>query len=883
MTNPTDTSQTAATDASTTDASDVDALSNETAKPADAVLQPDLIARVRELARTPVLLVACDYDGTLAPIVDNPDEARPIRESVAALRQLASTPDTHVAIISGRALRDLAALSRLPEEIRLVGSHGTEFHFEFSDQLSPEQQEKRNQIIQELNELARQDHGFIIEPKPAGAAFHYRMADPAIAASTVQTLLSGLAKRPGIHLTVGKLVLEFSVLDLSKGDALERIRTDVSASAVIYAGDDATDEDAFAQLRGPDLSLKVGTGITLATARVSGPHAASQVLALLAERRRAWLMGEQALPIERHSMLSDQRTVALVTRDASINWMCHPRADSPAVFASLLGGARAGHFSVSRTDNSPPLSHRYVDSTMIAETRWSDVTVVDYLDCSDDRPLKPAGRTNLIRTLEGTGTVRIEFAPRLDFGRAPTGLERTDVGLEVKGAAETMILVSPGVKWEITNDGPHQTATSEVTLDGTPLSLILRLGVHGRPHRMALTEAERRNITNLHWRSWAETLTLPPIAAEEVERSALVLKALCYQPTGAILAAATTSLPEVLGGVRNWDYRYCWPRDAAMSAASLLALGSTQEASSLLDWLLDRVEHLPSPEQLRPVYPLVGDEALPEAVLPELAGYAGSRPVRIGNAAEHQVQLDVFGPIVDLAWQMCKAELTLTDKHWSLVKAVVGAVAARWHEPDHGIWEERCPPRHHVHSKVMCWMAVDRATMIAKRLEPELIPYWSWLRHLIAADVLEHGWNEQLKTFTTAYGSSDVDAALLWVGLSGLLPPEDSRFVSTIKAVEDQLRDGPTVYRYRHDDGLPGLEGGFLICASWLIEAYVLIGQLDDARTLFDRYLGLGGPTDLLAEQYDPATERALGNFPQAYSHLGLINNALALSAANGD
>ena len=348
-----------------------------------------------------------------------------------------------------------------------------------------------------------------------------------------------------------------------------------------------------------------------------------------------------------------------------------------------------------------------------------------------------------------------------------------------------------------------------------------------------------------------------------------------------MLAAATTSLPEVMGGVRNWDYRYCWPRDAAMSAAALLALGSSTEASNLLDWILERVEHLPSPEQLRPVYPLVGDEALPEAVLPELAGYAGSRPVRIGNAAEHQVQLDVFGPVVDLAWRLCDAEVTLTNRHWEVVKAVVGAVATRWHEPDHGIWEERRPPRHHVHSKVMCWMAVDRAIKIAERIDPELAPYWRPLRHQIAADVILNGWNEQRRSYTTAYGSTDLDASLLWIGLSGLLPPSDSRFVSTLKAVESELRDGQTVYRYRHDDGLPGTEGGFLICASWLIEAYVLIGQLEDAQALFDRYLDLCGPTGLLPEQYDPATERLLGNHPQAYSHLGLINAAIALSGTN--
>ena len=560
--------------------------------------------------------------------------------------------------------------------------------------------------------------------------------------------------------------------------------------------------------------------------------------------------------------------------------MCHPRADSPAVFAGLLGGARAGHFSISRQDGSPPISHRYLAGTMITETRWPNVTVVDYLDCSDQCPYEPAGRTNLIRAIDGTGRIRIEFAPRLDFGRAPTGLRKTGGGLEVWGAAETMVLLSPGVSWDIVDDGPHQTAVADVELGGTPLELVLRLGVHGRPHRTEMIEAGRRRATERHWRDWAQKLTLPLTASEEVERSALVLKALCHQPSGAMLAAATTSLPEVVGGVRNWDYRYCWPRDASMSAAALLALGSSQEACDLLDWILDRVEHLPSPEQLRPVYPLVGDEALPEAVLPELAGYAGSRPVRIGNAAEHQVQLDVFGPVVDLAWRLCDAEVTLTDRHWEVVKAMAGAVATRWRQPDHGIWEERRPPRHHVYSKVMCWMAVDRAIRIAERLDPELAPYWRPLRHQIAADVVENGWSEHRRSYTTAYGSSDLDASLLWIGLSGLLPPTDPRFVSTLKAVESELRDGQTVYRYRRDDGLPGVEGGFLICTSWLIEAYVLIGQVDDARALFDRYLDLCGPTGLLPEQYDPASERLLGNHPQAYSHLGLVNAALALSAA---
>ena len=318
-------------------------------RPADPVLTAEEVdARLRELARMPVLLVACDYDGTLSPIIDNPDEARPTRESVAALRQLAAMPDTHVAVISGRALRDLAALSRLPEEIHLVGSHGTEFDVGFADDLSAEQRERRDRVLGELNDIARRDHGFIIEPKPAGVAFHYRKADPEIAAAAVQDVLNGPGAWDGVHLKTGKMVVELSVLDLNKGDALDRLRTDVSAEAVIFAGDDVTDEDAFTCMTGPDLGLKVGTGPSLARGSTwPTPSRWPRCSPCLAERRRAWLMGEHALPIERHSLLSDQRTVALVTADASVNWMCHPRADSPAVFAGLLGGARAGHFSIS--------------------------------------------------------------------------------------------------------------------------------------------------------------------------------------------------------------------------------------------------------------------------------------------------------------------------------------------------------------------------------------------------------------------------------------------------------------------------------------------------------------------------------------------------------
>ncbi len=836
----------------------------------------DIRARLAEIARTPTLLVACDYDGTLAPLVDDPQLAYPHRESIAALRALASFPDTHVAVVSGRSLRDLAALSRLPSEIHLVGSHGSEFDAGFVHGLDEGQIALRSAIAADLSDIADSSTGFMLEKKPASVAFHYRTADPADAAKAVKRVLDGPAKRPGVTIKNGKDVVELAVLPTHKGTAIDRLRHQVAADAVLFFGDDITDEDAFVTLSGPDLGVKIGPGDTAADVRLASTEDTAKTLALLCELRRAWFEGEDAPPIEQHSLLSDQRTVALSTPDARITWMCHPRADSPSVFAELVGGPHAGFFSVSPPSGGQPISQRYIPGTLILETRWSDLMVTDYLDASANRVNEPAGCTDLIRVVEGHGPAVIEFAPRLDYGRAPTRLECMPDGIVVRGIRQHIELRAPGVEWSIVDDGPHQTARAEVQLTGEPV--VIEMSFEPTAEPTDRTEADRRTSTIDHWQGWGQTLTIPPIAGDAVLRSALTLKALCHQPTGAILAAATTSLPEVPGGIRNWDYRYCWPRDASLSAEALVRLGSPTEAQDLLGWILERVGNLPGPEQLRPLYALSGDEYLPEAVLPTLHGYLGSRPVRIGNAADQQVQLDVFGPIVRLAHTLATHGHPVTDSIWQLVEDMVAAVARRWHEPDHGIWEERRPQRHHVHSKVMCWMAVDRAIRIAALADRPTPPTWRVLRHEIAGDVVSHGWNEAANAYTIAYGDQELDAAALWIGLSGLLPTSDPRFVATVKAIERDLRRGPIVYRYRLDDGLPGDEGGFLICTAWLIEAYVMMGQLGDARTLFDRYVNLAGHTGLLAEQYDPGTHLVLGNHPQAYSHLGLITAALALS-----
>jgi GH15 family glucan-1,4-alpha-glucosidase len=388
----------------------------------------------------------------------------------------------------------------------------------------------------------------------------------------------------------------------------------------------------------------------------------------------------------------------------------------------------------------------------------------------------------------------------------------------------------------------------------------------------------RFDATCRWWKSWVQSLEVPCIEPALVGRSALLLKGLFHESTGAIAAAATTSLPETIGGVRNWDYRYCWLRDAALAAASLVRIGGTLEAMRYLDWVLNVLDHTPSPDRLQPLYTLAGTPLGPEAEISELAGYRGSRPVRIGNAASMQLQLDVFGPIVDLVALLAERHAPLSGAHWRLVDAMVQAVSARWHEPDYGIWEIRRPRRHHVHSKVMCWLTIDRAISTSANLLDTERPQWVALRDQIALDILEHGFDAGAATFKAAYDGTDIDAASLHVGLSGLLSPDDPRFLGTIHAVERELRDGPVVYRYRSDDGLPGIEGGFHLCTAWLIQAYLLAGRIDDAHSLFDQMISLVGPTGLMAEEYDPAGNVALGNVPQAYSHLGLIDCAVALA-----
>jgi len=836
-------------------------------------LPAELRRAIVQVARTPRLLVACDYDGTLAPIVEIPEQARPMNESVGALRSLAGLHETTTAVISGRALRDLATLSRLPSEVHLVGSHGSEFDIGFVHALDDGARTLHRRIEAELESLTGAEAGVSLEVKPASIAVHTRRAAADVAERVQAAVRSGPCTWDGVQVTEGKAVIELAVVQTDKGRALDVLRHQVGATAAVFLGDDVTDEKAFARLSGPDLGVKVGGGETLAGFRIADPGEVGMVLAFLLEERRNWLYGEQAPPIERLTMLASERSVALLTPDARLTWLCHPEPDSAAVFADLLGGSAAGYFSIRPERGGLPLGQRYLAGTMTVETRWSGLLVTDYLD-----HFSQSHRTDLVRVVSGTAPVVVEFAPRPEFAQVQVRLVPSDDGLRVLGTSDPVALRAPGVAWEITSDGMHDTARAVLTPTAdAPVVLELRCGTNDLdPH--TVPERERATRSAAYWSEWLDGLALPAVEKDLVARSALTLRGLCHAETGAIMAAATTSLPEELGGIRNWDYRYCWLRDGAMTAKALVTLGSIIEAENFLRWLHGVLATLPSPELLHPLYTIAGTTLPAEAVIDTLPGYAGSRPVRVGNLANQQVQLDVFGPVVDLVAALSEARGKLTDDDWRMVCAMAEAVARRWHEPDHGIWEERHRPRHHVYSKVMCWLTLDRAVRLAETYGREAEPSWPALRDRIASDVLTNGWNEEVRSFTTAYDGTDLDAATLLIGMVGLLDPGDERFHATVTATEAELRSGSTVYRYHRDDGLPGNEGGFHLCAAWMIEAYLLTGRRTEAEDLFAQIVDAAGPTGLLPEEYDPVAERSLGNHPQAYSHLGLIRCAQLLS-----
>lgn len=588
-----------------------------------------------------------------------------------------------------------------------------------------------------------------------------------------------------------------------------------------------------------------------------------------------------ALRIEDYALIGDTRTAALVGSDGSIDWLCAPRFDAPACFAALLGGSEHGRWKIAPTEPPTNVRRRYRDGTLVLETEFE--TADGAVRITDCMPL-PDERVEVARMVEGvSGTVTLdcELVIRFDYGRIVPWVRRLDGGVSATAGPDALLLRTP-----VPTHGEGFTTRARFDVRaGERVPFLLSWYPSAERPPGPLDVARAIADTGRWWIDWSERSTAGGPWRDAVKRSLITLKALTYGPTGGIVAAPTTSLPERLGGVRNWDYRYCWLRDATLTLLALIDIGYLNEAAAWRDWLLRSAAGRPADLQI--MYGPAGERRLTELELDWLPGYERSRPVRIGNAAATQFQLDVYGELMDALLRAREAGLEPDEHAWRLQRSLVGHVEQVWREPDEGLWEMRGPRRHFVHSKVMAWVAVDRAVKTVERFGLDgPLDRWRALRDEIHTDVCEHGFDAARNTFTQVYGSPALDAALLLIGTVGFLPADDPRVLGTIEAVERELSRDGFVLRYAtdaSDDGLPPGEGAFLPCTFWLVDALALSGQRDRAVALFERLLDLVNDVGLLSEEYDPSTGRLVGNFPQAFSHIALIDSALLLSGARAD
>jgi GH15 family glucan-1,4-alpha-glucosidase len=583
--------------------------------------------------------------------------------------------------------------------------------------------------------------------------------------------------------------------------------------------------------------------------------------------------------IEDHALIGNCKTAALVGRDGSIDWLCWPRFDSSACFAALLGTADHGHWRMAPQQAILGVSRRYHPGTLVLETEFETGTgraaIIDFMP--------PGDGAHVVRIVMGrTGRVdfRTELVARFNYGATVPWVTRLDDGvISVVAGPERLVLRTPAAL-----RGEDLKTVGEFAVEvGRSIPFVLSYGSSFQDLPTAIDPFEALEHTEAFWRDWSKRSPEVGPWTEEVRRSLITLKALTYAPTGGIVAAATTSLPERLGGVRNWDYRYCWLRDATFTLLAFMQLGYYEEAQAWRDWLVRAVAG--SPRQVQIVYGVGGERLLPELLLPWLPGYEKSSPVRIGNAAYEQLQIDVFGEVLDAMFQTLKAGMQPSERGRALRPVVLEYLTEAWRQPDEGIWETRGRREHFVHSKVMAWVAFDRAAGSAKAYN-ESGRRWREIADEIHAEVCERGFDRELNSFVQAYESKRLDASLLLIPLVGFLPASDLRVRGTVQAIEEKLLvDGEFVLRYETEnpaDGLPPGEGAFLACSFWLVENYVLQGRQAEARRLFERLLSRCNDVGLLSEEIDPATGRMLGNFPQAYSHVGLINCALSLSRHSG-
>ncbi|CAL2061909.1 MULTISPECIES: glycoside hydrolase family 15 protein [Streptomyces] len=591
--------------------------------------------------------------------------------------------------------------------------------------------------------------------------------------------------------------------------------------------------------------------------------------------------------IEDYALIGDMQTAALVCRDGTVDWLCLPRFDSHAIFAGLLGTEEHGFWRLGpahAADAQPPTAARrsYRGDSLILESEWDTprgtVRVTDFMPPRDGAP-------QLIRIVEGvTGRVPMRSALRMRFsyGRVVPWVHKHE--------GRTVAVAGPDSVWfdtEVETYGKSLTTYADFTVaPGDRIAFTISWEPsHKRPP--ALPEPEQSlEATESFWREWVEQCTYHGPYREAVIRSLITLKALTYAPTGGIVAAPTTSLPEDIGGVRNWDYRYTWLRDAAITLSSLLRTGYREEARAWREWLLRAVAG--DPENLQIMYGIAGERELGEAELDWLPGYEDSAPVRVGNGAAHQLQLDVYGEVTEALHLAHMTGLARNDYASLLQLKLIRYLEDHWQEPDEGIWEVRGPRRHFVHSKVMAWVAVDRTIKLIESGDADgPLERWRELRDDIHRDVCEKGYDKERNTFTQSYGSQELDASLLLIPQMGFLPPDDKRVIGTIEAIQRELStsDGfilryPTEGQSEGVDGLPGDEGAFLACSFWMADDLAMIGRVDEARKLFEKLLVLRNDLGLLAEEWDPRLQRQVGNFPQAFSHVPLIDTALRLTAS---
>jgi GH15 family glucan-1,4-alpha-glucosidase len=588
-------------------------------------------------------------------------------------------------------------------------------------------------------------------------------------------------------------------------------------------------------------------------------------------------------PIEDYALIGSTESAGLVHRDGTVEWLCMPRFDSEAIFASLLGNRDHGAWQLAANDPAARTSRRYLPDTMVLETTIETDTgkavVIDFM------PLPASGGTHelvrIVRGIEGRIELAMDLRLRFNYGAWTPWVERRE-GMVIAIAGPDAVRLSSSV--ELTNVDFSTQARFDIGSGQSVATMLEWFPSHQTPPLPRDPFALMRR-TVAEWTQWAQGCTYKGANADAVRRSLITLKALTYRPTGGIVAAPTTSLPEMPGGVRNWDYRYCWLRDAVLTIYALTGSGFHDEASAWRWWLMRATAG--APDELQIMYGLHGQRRLTEVELDHLPGYENSRPVRVGNAAHDQIQLDVYGAVLGAFDAARRVGLPDMAAVWPLQRAIAKNLLTLWKQPDSGLWEVRGPARHFVYSKVMCWLAFDR--MVASAEDFSLdgpIDDWRRARDEIHADICENGFDPVSNSFVQYYGASVVDAALLQIPMLGFLPADDPRVQGTIARIECELLKDGVVYRYRTDetntDGLPGHEGAFLACSFWLCDAWTLSGRVPEARALFERLLSYGNDLGLFAEEYDPVARRQLGNFPQAFSHFALVNTAHTLAGQAG-